>query len=152
MEKSLFEALTIEWLDGNIKTNYYGSITEKSGYAVGTSWHGGIDIILPRMLIAYDNSTGHKVEEESKKITREMKTGKFVQCLCSDEFVHFTFDDLSNYPYCFAMQNEQFVMLPSAEDNGKTREIRVWAYNRNKGKMFRALALPCELIVERMVA
>ena len=142
----------ISWNDGEIQTNYYGSPMERFGQTIGIAWHGGIDILIPRKLTAYDNCTGRKVEDGGNKVIREMRTGKYVLCYCDDSTVQFMFDDKTACPYYFTMCNEQFVTLPSVGDNGKKREIRIWAYNEKKGKVFKALTLPCVFKVKRNVA
>ena len=137
------EFLKISWNNGELKSNYYGTDKEKSGVAIGMAWNGGIDILIPRRIRACCHATGECIVETGQKIIREMRTGKEVQCECDSRWVKLTFDDGTKYPYMFIMGSEQFGNLPAITDNGKRREIRVWAYNENKRQMFKAITLPC---------
>ncbi len=75
-----------------------------------------------------------------------MKTGKKAVCYFGEDRISIMFDDGTESPYCVVLETRQMITLPSKDDDGKTGEIRVWAYDMAKGRVYRVLTLPCEFM------
>ena len=139
------DMLTANWNDGKLQTSYYGTAMEQQGAFCGITWHGGIDLLVPRKVNGFDPNF-RPVTTPARQLIREMKTGKKAVCYFGKERINIMFDDDSDYPYCVGLETRQMVSLPSKNDDGKTGEIRVWSYDMAKGKMFKALTLKCEFV------
>lgn len=150
MEEKLYGIISIEWHDdGTIGTNYYSDNLDRDGFAFGSTGHGGFDLLIPRKVGGCTHDLNPIQPESGSKVIREMRTGEFAVCRYNGSRMMFLFEDHTQYPYLFTMDAQQFATLPADTDNGRKCELRVWAYNEKKHQIFRALTLPCVVMIDK---